>query len=76
MKRIIIGIFSWIQMPFFWSEWKDIQTFHWASDGYLLQGRVNLLSNAKQFRVTKFKQLFTIAETPNITLEKLKSIGL
>ena len=76
MKRIINGIGTWIQMPFFWSEWKDIQTFHWACNGYLLQGRVNLLSNAKQFRVTKFKQTFAVADTPNIPLEKLQNIGL
>ena len=69
------GFLAWIKMPFAWSKWIDITTFQFAG-GYLLQGRVNSISNAKQFRVTIFKQKFVIADAPMVDLQKLKEVGL
>lgn len=76
MKTIKQGLLAWIKMPFMWSKWIDITTFSFASAGYLLQGRVNSVSNAKQFRITIMKQRFAMADPPKIELDKLQSLGL
>lgn len=72
---IIFGLKAWLSAPFSWSKWVDITTFQYAG-GYLLQGRVNHVSNAKQFRITELKQSLKIADAPFVTLEKLKEVGL
>lgn len=69
------GLLAWLKSPFAWSKWIDITTFTFAG-GYLLQGRVNSISNAKQFRITEMKQSFKSADAPFVQLEKLKEIGL
>lgn len=76
MKQIISSLKSWILQPFLWGVWVDITTFSFGGECYLLQGRVNLISNAKKFRITPFKQWFITANSPEIELEKLKSLGL
>lgn len=75
LKIILRGLFAWILMPFSWSRWNDISTFMFGYDGYLLQGRVNRVSNAKEFRITRFRQLLSMANVPSVTIERVKEIG-
>ena len=62
--------------PFSWSRWTDISVFHYSSNSYLLQGKVNKFNNAKKFRVTAIKNKFGIHSDASITMEKLESCGL
>lgn len=59
---------NYFMFPFSWSRWTDILTFSY-SGAYLLQGRVNSRSNAKQFRITGMQRAFAVSKptTPSMT---------
>lgn len=65
-----------ILAPLSWSKWCDIQTFMFGSTCYLLQGKLNKVTNSKKFKVTQLKQNFQTANIGLISLEKLKDHGL
>jgi hypothetical protein len=77
MKTIIYGSLAWLQTPFAWARWEDIDTFSFGGGGYLLQGRRNKISNSAQFKVIPLKQFFITAEPSRIPLETIQSkIGI
>lgn len=45
-----------------WSPWKDITTFKvlcaGANEHYLLQGKINFITNRKKFKITRLRQDF------------------
>ena len=61
-----------------WTPWVDIMTFSWAGDSsYLVQGRRNSITNAKQFRTTRCDgQWFRVVSTPLVDEAKLTKAGL
>jgi len=68
---------GYILAPFSWSAWVDICTFTWASNAYLLQGRVNRRTNEKRFKVTSTgSSIFTAANVGKLPMERLKECGL
>lgn len=75
-KIIYRSLWIWFLSPCFWTKWIDVTTFTYSYSGYLLQGRRNKLSNAKQFRITILKQSFKMAEAPMVHLDTLKQLGL
>jgi hypothetical protein len=55
-KIIITTIKGWILHPFSWSKWVDIQTFSFLGEAFLLQAKINKVSNLKRFRVQRTRQ--------------------
>ena len=76
MRQLLRSILWWWLQPFMWKPWVDITTFTFGYQGYLLQGRVNKISNAKKFRITKMRQLFSVAEVSAVSLKELNEKGL
>lgn len=55
-----------------WTTWEDILVFNFSTCSYLLQGKKNVKTNSKKFKVTKCgSDKFNAAETSNVTEEKL-----
>lgn len=54
-----IWLINYLVGPFSWSKWTDINTFEFNGCPYLLQGKVNKVSNAKKFRITRIGAMFT-----------------
>lgn len=68
-------LISYLIVPFSWSKWTDISVFTFGHDGYLLQGKVNRISNAKRFRITEQKQSLKSAHS-YASFDRLKEVGL
>jgi hypothetical protein len=62
--------------PFSWSRWTDITTFSYASQAFLLQGKVNSRTNAKKFKIISFKTRTGIVKIGHMTMEQLALTGL
>ena len=79
MKQVKVEFKMWLInyliAPFSWSKWADITCFEFGYDGYLLQGKVNKITNAKIFKITPQKQSFTPA-TSYVGFDRLKEVGL
>jgi hypothetical protein len=58
-----------------WTRWEDILVFTFGYKNYLLQGKKNLKTNRKKFKVTSCSGLST-AYASNVTEEKLVEKGL
>lgn len=75
--QILNALTGWILFPFSWSKWVDIQTFSFVGNAYLLQGKVNTVSNAKKFRVVKTNpSKFYAANIGILKMEDLATAGL
>ena len=59
-------------MIFLHTKWHDITVIDRGGTSYLLQGRINKLTNAKSFRLIGFYSLFNCAEPEGITVDTLK----
>jgi hypothetical protein len=70
-----IWLVNYLAGPFSWSKWTDINTFEFHGDPYLLQGKVNKVSNAKKFRVTRIGTMFG-ASPMSMPFDKLRQHGL
>lgn len=70
-----IWLVNYLVGPFSWSKWTDINTFEFHGGPYLLQGKVNRVSNAKKFRVTRIGTLFG-ASPGAVPFDKLREHGL
>ena len=70
-----IWLVNYLVGPFSWSKWTDINTFEFNSSPYLLQGKVNRVSNAKKFRVTTIGTRFGTSPR-SMPFDELRKHGL
>jgi hypothetical protein len=67
---------NYLLAPFSWSRWTDIITFSYAG-AYLLQGKVNRLTNAKKFKITALRaNHLGVAKVERMPIETLEKCGL
>ena len=60
-----------------WSQWKDILVFSFATESFLLQGKVNRKTNRKKFKaVSCSRGRFGMGFAHSVTEEQLRKVGL